>query len=187
MTDRDPAEYLEEFIQKNPGAVETHWIPMDRNLWKIENYQDFLTARRELLAEAANNFLDGLLAGNIPEKKVADAASAECGNQLGGGLASQDEENLLIDYNLWVVNQGLPEGEFSYEIIDTATGELKAVIDLAWANGLQEGLSQPVALLIDEETQTEEAVNRAGFRFFTDFEEFKEYVKSDVLAGAAVN
>ncbi len=61
VTDRDPAEYLEEFIRKNPGAVESHWIPMDRNLWKVKNYQDFLAVRRELLAKAANDFLDGLL------------------------------------------------------------------------------------------------------------------------------
>jgi hypothetical protein len=53
---------------------------------------------------------------------------------------------------------------------------------LAWANGLQEGLSQPVALLIDEEKETEEVVNNAGFRFFTDFNEFQKYVKSDILA-----
>ncbi len=183
VTDRDPAEYLEEFIQKNPGAIETHWIPMDRNLWKVENYQDFLAARRELLAKAANEFLDGLLAGNIPEKEVAASVSGEAENQIYGGITSQDEENLLLEYNLWVVNQGLPEGEFSYEVIDESTGELKAIIDLAWANGLQEGLSQPVALLIDEEKETEEAVNNAGFRFFTDFNEFQKYVKNVILAG----
>ena len=182
VTDRDPAEYLEEFIQKNPGAVETHWIPMDRNLWKVENYQDFLAARRELLAKAANDFLDGLLAGSIPEKEVAATVSTKARNQTYGGIASQDEEHLLIECNLWVMNQGLPEGEFSYEIIDETTGEVKAIIDLAWANGLQEGLSRPVALLIDEGQETEEAVNNAGFRFFTNFQEFQKYVKNDILA-----
>lgn len=182
VTDRDPAEYLEEFIQKNPGAVESHWIPMDRNLWKVENYQDFLAARRELLAKAANDFLDGLLAGSLPEKKIAATVSGENENQTYGGIGNQDEENLLLECNLWVMNQGLPEGEFSYEVIDEATGELKAIIDLAWANGLQEGLSQPVALLINEEKEIEEAVNRAGFRFFTGFEEFQKYVKTDILA-----
>lgn len=182
VTDRDPAEYLEEFIQKNLGAVETHWIPMDRNLWKVENYQDFLAARRELLANAANDFLDGLLAGSLPEKKIVAIVSDENENQTYGRIASKDEENLLLECNLWLMNQGLPEGEFSYEIIDEATGELKVTIDLAWANGLQEGLSQPVALLIDEEKETDEAVNRAGFRFFTGFEEFQKYVKTDILA-----
>jgi hypothetical protein len=39
--------------------------------------------------------------------------------------------------------------------------------DLAWPNGIQEGFSQPVVLLIDEPIEVEEAVNRAGFEFFT--------------------
>jgi hypothetical protein len=34
VRDRDPSEYLEEYAQKNPGAIESHWIPMDRDLWK---------------------------------------------------------------------------------------------------------------------------------------------------------
>ena len=63
VSDRDPSEYLEEYIQKQPGAVESHWIPMDRELWKVENYLKFLDARRELLAQAANSFLDSLIGG----------------------------------------------------------------------------------------------------------------------------
>jgi hypothetical protein len=70
VSDRDPAEYLEEFVAKQPGAVESHWIPMDRNLWKAENYLDFLAARRELLAKAANEFLDSLLQGAVPQLEV---------------------------------------------------------------------------------------------------------------------
>jgi hypothetical protein len=34
---------------------------MDSNLWRIERYRDFLAARRELLAQAANAFLESLL------------------------------------------------------------------------------------------------------------------------------
>ncbi|MDQ3131077.1 MAG: DUF262 domain-containing protein [Acidobacteriota bacterium] len=186
VTDKNPSEYLEEFAAKNPGAIESHWIPMDRNLWKVENYNDFLAARRELLADAANKFLDGLLAGSIPEPTVTTEVLERTATQIGGGITNENEENLLIEYNEWVVGQGLPEGEFLYEIIDENTGDLTAIIDLAWANGLQEGLSQPVALLIDEEKEIEEAVNRAGFKFFTNFEDFKAYVKTDILAETTI-
>lgn len=186
VTDKNPSEYLEEFAAKNPGAIESHWIPMDRNLWKVENYNDFLAARRELLADAANKFLDGLLAGSIPESKVTEEVLERPATQSGGGITNENEENLLIEYNEWVISQGLPEGEFLYEIIDENTGDLTAIIDLAWANGLQEGLSQPVALLIDEEKEIEEAVNRAGFKFYTNFEDFKAYVKSDILAETTI-
>jgi len=39
---------------------------MDPNLWKPEKYLAFLEARRILLAESANQFLDSLLAGTVP-------------------------------------------------------------------------------------------------------------------------
>ena len=35
-------------------------IPEDRELWKTENYIDFLAARRELIAIAMTRFLKGL-------------------------------------------------------------------------------------------------------------------------------
>ena len=69
-----------------------------------------------------------------------------------------------------------------YELVDAESGKAVAILDLAWPNGLQEGYSQPVALLIDEPTEVEEAVNRAGFRFFTDVDSFRDYVNRDVLA-----
>ncbi len=76
----------------------------------------------------------------------------------------------------------MPEGEFTYEIADQVTSEPLAILDLAWPNGLQEGYSQPVALLIDEERETEEAANKAGYRFFTDIESFRSYVQHEILA-----
>jgi hypothetical protein len=47
---------------------------------------------------------------------------------------------------------------------------------------LQEGLSQPVALLIDEGPETIDTANRAGYRYFTDAEEFRDYVLQEILA-----
>ena len=38
-------------------------FPQDPALWRIDRYPDFLAARRELLAEAANSFLDQLRSG----------------------------------------------------------------------------------------------------------------------------
>ena len=39
VSDRDPAIYLAEIEQNNPGALETHWIPMDHDLWSVDRYQ----------------------------------------------------------------------------------------------------------------------------------------------------
>ena len=62
------------------------------------------------------------------------------------------------------------------------TGDALAVLDLAWPDGLQEGFSQPVAVLIDEDTETESIVNQAGYLFFTDVDNFKAYVRDRILA-----
>ena len=78
--------------------------------------------------------------------------------------------------------KGPPEGEQLYELADPVSGEPLAIFDLAWPDGLQPGLSEPVALLIDEPMVTHEAANSAGFRFFTDVDSFKAYVEREVLA-----
>ena len=183
VSDRDPSEYFEEFLQKQPGSVESHWIPMDKNLWKAENYLDFLEARRELLAKASNEFLDSLYQGSIPEKTEEEhiaAVSTEA--SIPGGIASEEEEELLLECNEWIIDQGLPEGEFLHELVGVDTSAPLAVLDLAWPDGLQQGLSAPVALLINEGKETEEAANIAGYRFFTNIDSFKEYVNREILA-----
>jgi len=48
--------------------------------------------------------------------------------------------------------------------------------------GLQEGLSQPLALLLDEPLATIEATSRAGYRCFTSVEQFGRYVQRETLA-----
>ena len=41
----------------------------------------------------------------------------------------------------------------------------EAILDLAWPQGLQEGYSEPAVLLLDEGEDTEQAANRAGYRY----------------------
>ena len=182
ISNRNPSEYLDAFEKTQPGAIASHWIPMDRELWKLENYRDFLAARRELLAKAANSFLDSLLAGSIPEPQATPAILEREVVSIPGSSVSADEEQLLQECNNWVQAQGLPQGECMYELADAETGRAIAVLDLAWPNGLQEGYSQPVALLLDKGKEVEEAANLAGYRYFTDMAPFKQYVQREILA-----
>ena len=39
-----------------------------------------------------------------------------------------------------------------------------------------------MALLLDEDRETEEAANRAGYRYFTDVDAFRAYVQQEILA-----
>lgn len=183
ISDRDPVEYLPEYTKKHPGAVESHWIPMDSMLWRAENYRDFLAARRELLAQAANDFLDSLVKGSAPDiVAIAESILERAEALLPGTVATDEEERLIREFNQWIVGQGLPAGEYMYELADPETGEALAILDLAWPQGLQEGYSEPVALLIDEGKETEEATNQAGYRYFTNVEEFRAYIRREILA-----
>jgi len=182
ISKRLPEDYFERIVQNHPGALETHWIPMDREFWRIENYRDFLAGRRQLLAEAANEFLDSLLVGAVPEVPAAPILEKAAEAVVPGGVEGPEEEELLRQCNEWVLEQGLPEGEYLYEVADPDTGEALAVLDLAWPNGIQERYSEPVALLIDETEDTFATANKAGYRYFTDLDSFREYVQRDILA-----
>jgi len=117
----------------------------------------------------------------VPENEVMPSAFENPRPDIPGGFASEDEERVINDCNEWVARQGLPAGEILYELVDPKTGEPLAVLDIAWPNGLQEGLSQPVALLLDEEKETENAVNGMGFRYFNTLESFKDYIIREIL------
>jgi hypothetical protein len=105
---------------------------------------------------------------------------------ISGGIADEEEEQQLEALNDWVVTQGLPRGELSFDFSDPGTGEQKAVFDLAWPGGLQEELSERVAVLLNESAATIAIASQAGFRCFTDVSEFQQYVRSEVLMEGAL-
>src|SRR5215204_5123883 len=157
---------------------------MERDLWRVENYREFLAARRELLADAANRFLDSLLHGEVPESEGQEVAAHEAAPIVFRTVAPGDEEEQILACMEWASEKGLPEPEVEYELVDETTGAPLAVFDIAWPNGLQEGLSPPVAVLLDEPREIEEIANRAGYRFFRTVEEFKGYVQREILVEA---
>ena len=179
VSNQDPAIYLEGYASKQPEVLESHWIPMDPELWKLDKYPDFLDERRKLLAAAANRFLDSLISGTVPEHPASIGAMER--PEAVGGIVSSEEEQVLLDTNIWVTARGLPGGELGYELVDENTGELRATLDLAWPEGVQEGYSLPVALLIDEGSEVERMANQSGFRSFTSADDFKSYVCSEIL------
>ena len=178
---KDPAAYLAAYSEKDPAFLSSHWIPLEPGLWKVDRYEDFLAARRELLAAAANDFLETLRRGEVPEQEVEIRVVEREPASVPGGIGGEEEEDLLSEVNQWVVEQGLPKGEFLFELADPESGEAYGVLDLAWPDGMQEGLSVPVALLLNESEETKAAANRAGYRYFTDVDSFRRYVDREVV------
>lgn len=180
ISNRRPEEYLPEISASFPGALESQWVPMDPALWKIENHPDFLAARRELLADAANAFLSELLRTepkpvNQPEELLAPEPV-----EVVGGIESDDEEKALAECRERIAEMGFASGEIEYELVSDA-GELIAIVDLAWPDGLQEGLTDPVALIINEGEDIEDVLNQHGFRYFTDMNSLYAYVDLEIL------
>lgn len=53
-----PDVYLAQIADAHPQRLVAQCIPMDRALWKLERYQDFLAERRKLLAKSINDLIE---------------------------------------------------------------------------------------------------------------------------------
>ena len=178
IRDRAPQAYFPEVEASHPGALASQWIPDDPALWRIDRFRDFLEARQELLANELNRRMEDLLHGDT--RWMSDGQPAR---QLDvpGGIDSEEEEKQLEFLNAWISEKGLPRGELAYDLADADTGMQKAILDLAWPNGIQVGLSEPVAVLLNEEAATLAMASQGGFRCFTSTAEFRRYIQSEIL------
>lgn len=52
------------------------------------------------------------------------------------------------------------------------------VVDLAWPAGVQEGYSQPVALVLQGDRNQINLLNQAGYRFFVSVEDLRAYLET---------
>ena len=93
-------------------------------------------------------------------------------------VRTEDEEQAIIQIAYWMTENGLPGGERNYVIQDSGK---EIVIDLAWPDGVQVGLSKPLALLLNETEDVYIAANKAGYSYITDIEQFKEYISANYL------
>lgn len=183
ISDTLPEIYFPKVEQAHPGALASQWIPMDPQLWKVQNYREFLEARKALLADELNMRLEGLLHGDT--RWLSGAAAPLSASVIGNGVANAAEEAELEEVNAWVVEQGLPRGKIDYDLADSQSGDQIAVFDLAWPTGLQEELSQPVVVLLNEDAAVITLASQAGYRCFTNAASFRRYVETEVLAGVA--
>jgi hypothetical protein len=184
ISDRLPEDYFPKVEQAHPGALASQWIPPDPALWKIENFREFLEARKALLAAELNRRMEELLHG---ETRWLSGPSTTP-NQFAvvvGGITSEEEETLIEGINEWMEELNLPRGTVSFDFADAETGQQKAVFDLAWPSGIQEELSQPVAVLLNESADTIGIASQAGYRCFTSIEDFRRYVKNEIITGGS--
>lgn len=63
-------DYLTEVSAKNPDALAKQSIPADPQLWGAENYEEFLKARRAMLANELNAFLGSITETELPKAPI---------------------------------------------------------------------------------------------------------------------
>lgn len=181
ISNRLPKDYFIEIEKSHPGALESQWIPENRKLWEIENFLQFLEVRRDLIAQEINNCFKMLLhedvhwLSDIKEENSTSAVSTDDDN------ADETEEQEIEKLNDWMEKQGLPRGEVSFDFANPADGSHMAVFDLAWPDGLQTSLTEPVAVMLDADANVIALASRSGFRCFTAISDLRDHIKTDIL------
>ena len=100
-----PQDYLPMVEERYPGALQSQFIPMDPQLWQVERYRDFLKARRGLIADRLNSFLDSLISEAEPTvtRPLAELI------RMGEGPSLEFKSTLQWDVVQETQNKGLRE------------------------------------------------------------------------------
>jgi hypothetical protein len=177
---RAPEAYLAEVETRHPGALASQWIPTDPDLWKPARYLDFLAARRQLLADAANAFLAELRSG------AAGAAAIQLERLVVSEEVEVDERVVAVQRLAQeLIALGYGEPAFDAEIADPVDGRVLAIAEAVWSEGLQVGQGNPVVLELDPAEADLPRLEELGYEVFTNVQSLRGYVqrRSEVAAG----
>ena len=171
---RRPEDYFPEVEKKHPGVLASQWIPDDPALWRIDRYPDFLAARRELLADAANAFLGALRTGTSPGANEL----LERQKVVVETIDDQDTRNEEIAALIGELTElGCVEPAVDCEISDPGTGKALAIAEACWPEGLQPGQGNPVVLELDPGESDLARLEELGYEVFTSTESLRGYVR----------
>lgn len=167
ISSSNPADYLAAVAEKLPGALESQWVPMEQSHWQLSNYEAFLKGRQANLAQAANDFLERLQSGNLPDVATVGAGPVEL-----VGLDTDDDERAARLITDFIENA---PGIIGHPI--DVPGGNPIQLDIAWPDGLQFSMSEPVAFLFEADADIVQQATLAGFKVFTDESQLRQYVR----------
>ena len=179
ISNRRPEEYFPAVEEAFPGCLESQWIPMDQKLWKLENYRDFLAARRKLLADAANLFIKGLLPTDLQQS--TQPISYHEGLDVPVFYEEKEPEVIIANLLTWIEGHEFTGAVMDYELVEPETGETLIIFDLAWPNGIQEGLDRPIGFCFQASQESVNMATSKGFICFSSPHAFKDYVQNAIL------
>lgn len=175
ISDQKPEDYFPIYMEKCPGAIESHCVPTASHLLTIDAYDAFLEERRKLLAKSANAILEDLWKGKLAQPSTPMT-------KMSVTQSEDNEETVIEELVSWLKNEGFAPGIKDYSAVIGYAGT-PIIIDVAWPDGLQEGFTEPVALMINEEPGDIYRVNAVGYRVFTRADDLKNYVCTKYGAG----
>jgi hypothetical protein len=183
ILDRLPEDYFKEVEEKYPGALESQWIPLDPELRKRERYLDFLAERRTLLAKAANEILDALIATPAPDP-------ANVSSELSLKIATQEEvedTDAKASVEELVESYGLASPSFVEVVVDPLSGDELGMADFLWLDGLQGGYDDPVLVTLEPEPNEVERMTAAGYHVLQSIGSLEAMLKrrSEELIGSS--
>lgn len=111
----EPVEYLPEVMDRYSKALKKQLVTDKEDLWKIENFEDFLRDRRKKIADEINKFMKKLIESDIPKMDIHE-------------LIKQDES-----YNLefkstfsWNIEEKKPDKKMKFSVLKTIIGFMNA-------------------------------------------------------------
>src|SRR6266540_1715323 len=178
---RRPEDYFPQVEAAHPGVLASQWIPAHPTLWRIDRYPDFLAARRELLADAANSFLDHLRSGT-------GAATAVTLERIEVSVVDEEDDDRSAQMTALVEDlaaAGYARPVLDGEIADPQSGRVLAVAEAHWPDGLQPGQGGPVVLELDPEEADLPRLEELGYEVFTSVGALRGFAhrRSEVAAG----
>lgn len=88
LSAKPPETHLADIVERRGAeALTAQGIPLDRDLWKLENFPAFLEYRRAQLARMINEFLDGVAREGGPRRqrhRCVDPARRRSGDRVQG-------------------------------------------------------------------------------------------------------
>lgn len=155
-----PEDYLPDVHEDHPEIFDKQYIPDNPEFWKLENYERFLAKRRELLAQAINEFIESFETPDGPEE-----TSLEYLIDKGENHRIEFKETLLYDVYRDQPNKDLKK-EAVREIASFANAEGGTLIIGVDDDKNVEGIDRDLKLMGDRDdfelTLSQEISTRLG-------------------------
>lgn len=168
LTGRLPEDHLAEC---SPEGLRAQWVPEDRSLWTVDRYPEFLDARRELLAQAADAFLTDLAAGTAPWPSPPLYGMAAPEEPIDRGARAAQLNALLEEFN----QLGFTSPMVDCDVPDLDTGQVLAHAEAFWPDGLQAGQDKAVVLELDPEEADLDRLAENDCLVFTSVDTLRNY------------